>query len=62
MVKNDQELFEVEYSKKRKIYPSTFKKFADGTYYNLTIREAYYWFQKGKAHSEQIKEAHHAKS
>lgn len=40
----EQRTFETEYAKGRKIFKTTFKKFADGTYYNLSVREAWkFW-------------------
>jgi len=43
------EAFEVAYSEGRKIFPSTLKKYADGTYYNGDVRAAWKWWQAGKA-------------
>lgn len=52
----EREAFEEAYSLAHKIFPSTLKKYADGSYYNGAVRAAWRWWQAAKAHeSEKLK-------
>lgn len=46
----EREAFEEAYSLAHKIFPSTLKKYADGSYYNGAVRAAWRWWQAAKAH------------
>lgn len=52
----ERDAFEEAYSLAHKIFPSTLKKYADGSYYNGAVRAAWRWWQAAKAHeAEKLK-------
>ena len=51
-IEKEREAFEEAYSLAHKIYPSTLKKYADGSYYNGAVRAAWRWWQASALRAE----------
>ncbi len=54
-IEKEREAFEKAYSEAHKIYPSTLKKYADGSYYNGAVRAAFrWWIESAKRAKEKL--------